>query len=155
MGKGGDEIQHSRAILRCLSWPTCWWPRWYPDSLAWWPQLLPSGWHPPTCSQGYDPSSGRGIKWYCWDVALKSKKLPDDENRLPNFWTVASKVDYRTVAIHWSHPEPCARSLADYEHSVVTDDDVASHHWHEHVGNTPTAGSLGNRMRPSSSLGAN
>jgi len=111
MGKCGDEIEQPKALLPPASWPTSWWYIWCPDSNAWWPQLTSSCWHPSTSYWGYDLKYQGGIGWWWWDMAPKSKKLPDNNHRLPKDWKQVLKDDYQTAAIPWSHPKLCSWSL--------------------------------------------
>jgi len=146
MSEGGDEITQPNTFSQCFPQSSSRRHSCCADAYAWWPQLPCSGWHPPTSSWGYDWRYWGGTWWWCWDTAPRSKKLADNKNRYSNVWTEASKEDYQTAAIPWSHPILCSWPFAHYDQSVVGDVVVAWLCMHNHIVNAPAAGSLANRM---------
>jgi len=108
MCNGSDEFQEWKTFLHRLLCSISPQYSWCPDANVWWPQLPSSEWHYPTSSWGYDRWYHGGIRWWWFDRAPKSKKLPDDENRFPKVWMAASIEDYHPAAIPWNHPKWCS-----------------------------------------------
>ena len=101
----------TQCFLRRVSWGTSRRHIWCPDHYVCWLQLPFCGRYPPTSSRGYDWQYEAGIEWWWRDAAPGSKKLPDDENRLPQVRKKTSKEDYQAAAIAWMDPKLCSWSL--------------------------------------------
>jgi len=123
MGKSCDGINQPKAFLHSLSWATSRWHIWCPDLYAWWPQLPSSGWHRPASSQGYDRWYRGGMRW-CWDVAPKSKNLPNDDNRLPKFKRKLQRRIIRQQQYLQVIRNHALDLFADYKQSVVAEKNV-------------------------------
>jgi len=145
MGKGGDEIKQSNAFLCRLLWPTSRRYSWFVDANTWRLQLPSCGWHPPTSSGGHDWQYRGGIRCWWWDSAQKSKQLRDDKKGFQKFertpWLRMISQE-RYLEVIWN----CALGLfADYEQSLVANQDEAWICKHDHIVDPPAVGSFANR----------
>jgi len=111
MGQCTNEIKQPNTVLGDLSWPTIRQDIWFPDAYAWRPPLPSAGWHLPTYSRRYGWRCQRGIGCWCWNVVPKSMMVAEHKNRLQNVRKESLKDVHQTVAIPWSHPQPCSWSL--------------------------------------------